>query len=85
MSSVKQIEVPLQNNIYMDRRNFQILVFINNALEQGWSIKKKDDSYIFSKKHETRREVFTDSFVDTFIESNIDITEFFRRKNIHNS
>ena len=41
-----------------------------NALEQGWSVKKTDDSYVFMKKHENRREVFQENYLETFVSSN---------------
>ena len=47
------------------------MMFIFNALEKGWKIKKKDDRYIFSKNHEGKKEVFLDSYLKRFIESNI--------------
>ena len=47
------------------------MIFIFNALEKGWKIKKKDDRYIFSKNHEGKKEVFLDSYLKRFIESNI--------------
>lgn len=47
------------------------MIFIMNALENGWTIKKVNHSYIFSKKHEGKREVFLESYLDKFIESNI--------------
>ena len=47
------------------------MMFIFNALEKGWKIKKKDDRYIFSKNNEGKKEVFLDSYLKRFIESNI--------------
>jgi hypothetical protein len=47
------------------------MIFIFNALEKGWKIKKKDERYIFSKNHEGKKEVFLDSYLKRFIESNI--------------
>ena len=41
--------------------------FITNALEKGWSVKKRNDSYIFTKKHEGKREVFQNNYLDTFV------------------
>ena len=41
--------------------------FIWNALEDGWEIRKKDTSYIFSKSHEGKKEVFSESFLRAFI------------------
>jgi len=50
------------------------MIFIMNALENGWSVKKisaedatKGYSYVFSKKHENRREVFLESYLEKFI------------------
>ena len=46
------------------------MAFINNALENGWSIKKNNESYIFSKKHEGKKEMFSDSYLSTFVKEN---------------
>tara|TARA_B110000261_G_scaffold133264_2_gene149946 strand:- start:3878 stop:4087 length:210 start_codon:yes stop_codon:yes gene_type:complete len=47
------------------------MMFIFNALEKGWKIKKKGERYVFSKNHEGKKEVFLDSYLKRFIESNI--------------
>lgn len=44
--------------------------FIMNALENGWSVKKRSDSFIFSKKHEGKKEVFKKNYLETFIQEN---------------
>jgi hypothetical protein len=54
----------------MDRKEFQKLMFLSNALEQGWTIKKHNDTYIFTKKHENRREIFQEDYLEKFILSN---------------
>lgn len=61
------------NKIEMDMNVAQKLAFIYNALENGWQIKKKGDSYIFKKKHNNRREVFLDNYLDKFINKNVDL------------
>ena len=64
-------EIPLlQNNIQMNKKAFQKMVFIMNALQDGWSIKKSNDAYIFTKKHENRREIFQEEYLENFIISN---------------
>jgi len=55
------------SNIQMDRKQFQKMVFITNALDQGWSVKKSQESYIFTKKHEGRREIFQENYLENFI------------------
>lgn len=54
----------------MDSKNMQKMVFIHNAIENGWTVKKQNPFYLFKKKHNGRREVFKDSYTDTFIKEN---------------
>ncbi len=51
--------------------NLQKCVFIINALESGWKVKKRKGSYIFSKKHEGRKEIFKDGYLETFLTENM--------------
>lgn len=53
--------------------NLKKMTFIMNALENGWSVKKIDDKYIFTKKHENRKEVFKEDYLWEFIETNFDL------------
>jgi hypothetical protein len=50
------------------------MAFLMNALERGWSVKKKNNEYIFSKKHEGKREVFQENYLESFIQSNLDMS-----------
>ncbi len=45
--------------------------FIWNALEDGWEIKKQDDSYIFKKPHEGKKEVFSEDYLRRFVIKNL--------------
>jgi len=45
-------------------------MFLMNALEQGWSLKKLNNSYIFTKKHENRKEIFQENYLENFLLSN---------------
>jgi hypothetical protein len=38
------------SSVKLERIYFQKMCFIMNALENGWSVKKKDESFIFTKK-----------------------------------
>lgn len=42
-----------------------------NALEQGWKIKKREDSYVFTKKHENKREIFQENYLENFVVENM--------------
>lgn len=50
----------------------QKMLFIFNALNDGWIVEKSNESYIFRKKHEEREEYFLDSYLKEFIKSHID-------------
>lgn len=47
------------------------MVFITNAIENGWNVKKRNGYYIFSKKHENKKEVYSKTYLDKFIHSNL--------------
>ncbi len=53
----------------------QKMAFLFNALENGWTIKKKKNCYIFSKNHEGKKEVYLDSYLKRFMEENIDFNK----------
>lgn len=63
------------NNIKIDINKFQKMVFIYNALEQGWNIKKRDNMYYFSKPHENKKEVFETNYLYNFLKSSTDINK----------
>jgi hypothetical protein len=63
----------LENNIKIDNIKFQKMLFLFNAIEEGWSIKKKNNSYVFSKNHEGKKEVFEDNYLDKFMKSSFDM------------
>jgi len=65
MSGKPNIEI----EIY--KKQFQKMAFLTNAIEQGWSVKKVKDTYIFKKKHENRREYFNEDYLETFLTSNL--------------
>jgi hypothetical protein len=64
------------DNLEMDKIKFQKMVFLFNALDNGWSIKKRQDSYIFTKNHENKKEVFDESFLAIFMKDNSNINKF---------
>jgi hypothetical protein len=72
MSTPIHLEIPsnIESNIHIPKNHFKKMVFIMNALDQGWSIKKSQDSYVFTKKHENRREIFQENYLEEFLISN---------------
>ena len=57
----------------IDNIKFQKMVLLFNAIEDGWEIKKKQESYVFTKKHEGKKEIFEDSYLQKFMKSNFDL------------
>ena len=68
------MESIIRESIQLSKPQFQKMVFIMNALDQGWSIKKKDESYIFTKKHENKKEIFQENYLDEFIKTNTQLS-----------
>ena len=53
-----------------NEKTLQKCVFIMNALENGWKVKKRNGSYIFTKRHEGRKEIFKDGYLERFLAEN---------------
>lgn len=68
--TTKNLEIPMDQPQQITKTQYKKMIFIQNALEQGWSVKKSQDSYIFTKKHENRREIFQENYLETFLVSN---------------
>ena len=63
------IDTTLDTNI--DYITLQKMKFLYNALEGGWTVVKKEDKYIFNKKHEGEKEIYLDSYLQQFILDNM--------------
>jgi hypothetical protein len=57
---IQAIETP-------DSKTLQKYTFIMTALDKGWSVKKRKDKYILSKKHQQKKEVFMDDYLEKII------------------
>jgi hypothetical protein len=64
------LEISMDQQQQVTKSQYKKMVFIQNALDQGWTVKKSQDSYIFTKKHENRREIFQENYLETFLVSN---------------
>ena len=67
------INIQIPEKVEVDNLILQKMAFIYNALENGWEIKKNDEKYIFVKSHEGKKEVYLDSYLRQFLETNISI------------
>lgn len=62
-------------SINVDNISFHKMAFLYNALNEGWTIKKRKESYIFTKNHEGKKEVFLDSYLVSFMKNNLDLNK----------
>ena len=66
------------SSINIDKIKFQKMLFLFNAINDGWSVKKRNDSYIFTKNHEGKKEIFLESYLLSFMKDNFDINKFLK-------
>ena len=67
------IHINTDEKIQIDYLTLQKMAFLFNALDDGWQIKKNKEKYIFTKRHENKKEIFSDSYLTRFIEKNFNI------------
>ena len=72
LDSLKDLE---NENIKIDIITFQKMLFLYNTIEQGWSVKKHDKSYVFTKPHDGKKEVLEESYLLKFMKSNFNINK----------
>lgn len=65
------IRIGTAASVHMEKSQYHKMVFIMNALEGGWKVKKRDDAYVFTKHHEGRVEVFSESYLEDFVRDNM--------------
>jgi hypothetical protein len=73
LESLKDLE---NDNVKIDVIKFQKMILVFNSIEQGWSVKKRNDSYVFTKNHEGKKEVLEDSYLLKFMKTNLDLSRF---------
>jgi hypothetical protein len=72
LESLKDLE---NDNIKVDAIKFQKMLLLYNSIEQGWSVKKRKDSYVFTKNHENKKEVLEDTYLLKFMKTNLDLNK----------
>lgn len=49
------------------------MAFVFNAIQDGWTVRLSNNAYIFTKKHEGKKEIYLDTYLRAFVEKNMDI------------
>lgn len=66
------------NSSEIDTIKFKKMVFLYNALDNGWSIKKRKGAYVFAKNHEGKKEIFDEDYLGIFMKENMNINNILR-------
>lgn len=61
----------MENNIKIDIIKYKKMMFILNAIEDGWRVKKKNNDFIFDKKHNGETKIFTEEYLEEFVRKNM--------------
>lgn len=77
--NIKNTDGSTKYDISIDNIKFQKMLFLFNAINDGWSIKKQNDSFIFKKNHEGKREIFRESYLHTFMKDNFDMNKLLNK------
>ncbi len=62
-------------NLEIDIIKYHKMAFIYNAINDGWKVEMKENKYIFSKRHQGKKEIYLDSYLEEFVTNNIDISQ----------
>ena len=71
------ISISTDKKINIDAITLQKMAFLFNALENGWTVKKKKALYIFTKNHEGKKEVYLDDYLRRFMKDNFSLEKIF--------
>lgn len=67
---IKDIYINPDKYSKININKLQKMIFIYNTIESGWVVHKNNQKYYFNKKHEGKKEVFLDSYLEEFIKNN---------------
>ena len=68
------IKVVIENDkLLMDAATMAKMAFLYNAVDDGWTVKKENKSYIFVKDHGGKHHILSDSYLLTFVKENINL------------
>lgn len=73
IASDNMINITIDQEESLDMQSIRKMAFIYNALNDGWTVNRRNNDYIFTKKHEGRKEVYSDDYLKEFIARNMNI------------
>ena len=76
LSLMPTIRSELPSKLDIDMIQLHKMAFIYNAVNDGWKVGMKEGKYIFSKRHEGKKEIYLDSYLEKFVVGNTDVNKF---------
>ncbi len=69
------MDIYVDNNNDLDIIKLNKMKFIFNAINDGWNVERQfndnhEEKYIFRKKHENKKEIFSNNYLEKFINKN---------------
>ena len=69
------MDIYLKNTNKFDDITLSKMSFIYNAINDGWKVEKinneEGEKYIFKKNHENKKEIFSNNFLEKFVNKNL--------------
>ena len=72
---MEQIKINKIDKNDIDKTTLHKMIILFNALEDGWTIHRNNQSYVFSKNHEGKKEILLDSYLLKFIKTNLELSK----------
>jgi hypothetical protein len=72
-----KLETMSLENAKINPSTLHAMALLYNAVEKGWTVKKRRGSYVFTKSHEGKKEVIEETYMLNFIKSNLDLGKIF--------
>ena len=66
--------LPSNDMTTIDAPTFAKMSFVYNAVNDGWTVRKRKDKYVFVRPHDNRKEVFESAYLEAFIKTNMPIS-----------
>jgi hypothetical protein len=70
LENLKDLE---NSSIKVDTFKYYKMLLLFNSIEEGWTVKKSNESYVFKKNHENKREILEDSYLLNFMKLNLEL------------
>jgi hypothetical protein len=65
--------ININNEQIISKEKFRKIIFINNAIENGWTVKKNNGYYVFTKEHNNIKKYKKKKYIEQFLYENVNL------------